>query len=96
MAADHHRDEGRFARDTFAAVAVECEIAVWIGRDMGPAGAPYDRDSAAEYVAACSAAMEIVDNRYGSRRVQDVFGYEDGWSVPGEADRERIREIMNA
>ena len=64
MAAEHHRDEGRFSLSAFAAVGVECEIAVWIGRDMGPAGAPYDRESAADHVAACSAAMEVVDNRY--------------------------------
>jgi 2-keto-4-pentenoate hydratase len=64
LAANLHRDEADFALNGFQAPGVECEIAVWIGRDTALAEAPFDRQSIGGYVAACSAAMEIVDNRY--------------------------------
>ena len=44
-------------------VGLEAEIAVRIGAALSPAGAPYDRDTAAAHVAACAAALEIVDDR---------------------------------
>ena len=68
LAANLHRDDAGFSRDAFQAPGVECEIAVWIGRDTDPADAPFDRRSIARHVAACSAAMEVVDNRYGDFR----------------------------
>ncbi len=40
----------------------EAEIAVRLGRDLPAAGAPYDRDAVAGAVAACMAAVEIVDD----------------------------------
>ena len=47
---------------------VECEIAVRLGRDLPPAGAPFDRDTVTAAVDTCMAAMEAVDNRYGDFR----------------------------
>ena len=47
---------------------IHTEIAFWVNRPPEPAEAPYDRDSIRPCVAACSAAMEIVDNRYGEVR----------------------------
>lgn len=38
--------------------------------------------------------FEILDDRYGSRNAQDVFGYEESWSLPGAGDQEMINEIM--
>ena len=68
LAANLHRDEADFPFGRLQAPGVECEIAVWIGRDTGPVDAPFDRHEIGGYVAACSAAMEIVDNRYGDFR----------------------------
>ncbi len=64
LAANLHRDKASFSLAGFQAPGVECEIAVWIGRDTSPADAPFDRWTIGDYVAACSAAMEVVDNRY--------------------------------
>jgi len=44
-------------------IGVESEIAVRLGRDLGADGAPYDRNSVADAVEACMAAIEIVDDR---------------------------------
>ncbi|MDX1579689.1 MAG: glutamate synthase-related protein, partial [Gemmatimonadota bacterium] len=38
--------------------------------------------------------IEIMDDRFGSASLWEVFGYERGWGLPGERDRERIRHIM--
>jgi glutamate synthase (ferredoxin) len=38
--------------------------------------------------------LEYVDDQFGSRSVVEVFGYESGWSLPGEKDREEIRRFM--
>ena len=64
LAANLHRDEAGFSIAGVQAPGVECEIAEWIGRDTSPADAPFDRWTIGDYVAACSAAMEVVDNRY--------------------------------
>ncbi|MSQ59959.1 MAG: hydratase [Betaproteobacteria bacterium] len=53
-----------FAHGDFLHVGVECEIVVWMDADLPPASAPYDRQSVAEAVGACSAGMELVDDRY--------------------------------
>ena len=44
-------------------VGGEPELAVRLARDLPAEGAPYDRESVAGAVAACMAAIEIVDNR---------------------------------
>ena len=36
--------------------------------------------------------IEILDDRYGSRSAREVFGYGEGWGVPGEQDRAILRE----
>ena len=41
----------------------ESELAVRLARDLPAAGAPYDRETVADAVAACMAAIEIVDSR---------------------------------
>jgi len=48
----------------FRRVGVECEIAVRLGRDLPGGNAPFDRDSVADAVAECMAAIELVDDRY--------------------------------
>jgi 2-keto-4-pentenoate hydratase len=48
-------------------VGVECEIAVRIGRGLGPEHAPFSRTSVADHVSACMASAEIVEDRYVDR-----------------------------
>ncbi len=39
--------------------------------------------------------IEILDDRFGSRDIYDVFGYQPGWGLPREADRKEICRLMN-
>jgi glutamate synthase domain-containing protein 2 len=39
--------------------------------------------------------LEILDQGFGSRPALEVFGYEDGWGVPGEADRVAVADLMS-
>ena len=48
----------------FIHVGIECEIAVELGDDLPADGAPWTRSRVADRVAACMAAIEVVDNRY--------------------------------
>jgi 2-keto-4-pentenoate hydratase len=50
----------------------ECEIAVRLGADLRAEDAPFDRVRVAPAVAACHAAMEIVDDRYADYRTLGV------------------------
>ena len=68
VAANLHWDEAELARAPLQHPGIECEVAFWINRAPEPAEAPYDRESIRPCVAACSAAMEVVDNRYGDFR----------------------------
>ena len=51
-------------RDAFRRPGVECEIALTLGTDLDPGGAPYGTADVARAVAACHAAIEVVDNRF--------------------------------
>ena len=68
MAANRHDTGATFRLDRFQKPGVECEIAMWLADDLGPAGAPFDKAAVSSHVAACSVAMEIVDNRYDDFR----------------------------
>ncbi|MEJ8835308.1 2-keto-4-pentenoate hydratase [Ramlibacter sp. AN1133] len=48
----------------FVRVGVECEIAVRLGQDLVPAGAPFTGDSVADSIECYLPAIEIVDDRY--------------------------------
>jgi 2-keto-4-pentenoate hydratase len=67
----HHGHAGVRHQD-YVRVGVECEIAVRLGADLGPTGAPFDRARVAGAVAAVLPAMEIVDDRYRDYRTLDV------------------------
>jgi 2-keto-4-pentenoate hydratase len=67
-----HRGEARVRHGEYLGVGVECEIAVRLGGDLGPEGAPFDRGRVAASVEAVLAAMEIVDDRYRDYRTLDV------------------------
>jgi 2-oxo-3-hexenedioate decarboxylase/2-keto-4-pentenoate hydratase len=64
--------EARVGHGDYLRVGVECEIAVRLGEDLGPAGAPFDRARVAPAVEAVLVAMEIVDDRYRDYRSLDV------------------------
>jgi 2-keto-4-pentenoate hydratase len=72
LAANLHWEEGEIARRTLQRPGVECEIAFWINRAPESSGAPYDRETIRPCVAACCAAMEVVDNRYGDPRATPI------------------------
>ena len=59
-----HEGSGSFDFDRLLHPGVECEMAVRLGADLPPGGAPYDRDSVAPAVRAVMAAIEIVDDRW--------------------------------
>jgi 2-keto-4-pentenoate hydratase len=47
----------------FMHLGLEFELAVRLGRDLPPSGAPYTRDSVAPAVAACMPAFELIEDR---------------------------------
>jgi 2-keto-4-pentenoate hydratase len=71
-AATVYRRAARVRHADYLRVGVECEIAVRLGGDLGPMGAPFDRARVAPAVEAVLAAMEIVDDRYRDYRTLDV------------------------
>jgi 2-keto-4-pentenoate hydratase len=66
------RGDGRVPRCRFVRLGVECEIAVELGRDLGAAEGPFDRDRVAAAVRAVMPAIEIVDDRYSDFRAVGV------------------------
>ncbi len=58
--------------DNFCHVGVECEIAVRLGADLPPSGAPFDAARVATAVEACLAAIEIVDDRWVDYKTVDT------------------------
>lgn len=59
-----HGDSAELSIADYVRVGCETEIAVRMAADLPADRAPYDRDSVADAVESCMAAMEIVDNRY--------------------------------
>ena len=47
----------------FRQLALECEVGVRLGSDLGPGGAPYDRETVSEAVESLMPAFEVVDIR---------------------------------
>ncbi len=43
-----------------------------------------------------TADFEILDDRFGSRPANEIFGYEPDWGLPSAADREEIERIMRS
>ena len=59
-----HRSGVELNAAEYLRVGVECEIAVRLGKDLVPAGAPFTRDSVAGSIECYLPAIEIVDDRY--------------------------------
>jgi 2-oxo-3-hexenedioate decarboxylase/2-keto-4-pentenoate hydratase len=68
LAATMFRGEGALEHRRLIKPAVECEIAVRLGADLPAGGAPWTQASVAPAVAACMAAIELVDDRYADYR----------------------------
>jgi 2-keto-4-pentenoate hydratase len=66
-----HRS-ARVPRTGFVRLGIECEIAVELARDLAPAGAPVDRESAGRAVGALMVSIELVDDRYNNFRTLGV------------------------
>ena len=47
----------------YGQVGIECEVAVKLGAELPASGAPYTRDSIAEYIEWIAASFELVDRR---------------------------------
>ena len=72
LAAAVHERAAHVRHADYVRAGVECEIAVRLGADLPATGAPFDRARVAPAVAACHAAMEIVDDRYVDYRTLGV------------------------
>jgi 2-oxo-3-hexenedioate decarboxylase/2-keto-4-pentenoate hydratase len=72
LAATVHEGRAHVPHGDYVRVGAECEIAVRLGADLGPSGAPFDRASVAPAVESVLAAMEIVDDRYRDYRTLGV------------------------
>lgn len=59
-----HADGAVLRAADFVRVGVECEIAVRLGKDLGPGAAPFTRDSVAGSIECYLPAIELVDDRY--------------------------------
>jgi 2-keto-4-pentenoate hydratase len=59
-----HEGEATFEQRGDARFGVECEVAVRLGSDLPPRLEPYRREEVAPAVAACAAAIEVVEDRY--------------------------------
>ena len=58
-----HRSPATVRAADFVGLGIECEIAVRLGADLGPKGAPYDRSGVAAAVATCAPAIELIEDR---------------------------------
>ena len=47
----------------YGGIGIECEVAVKLGADLPASGAPYTRESIAEYIEWLAASFELVDRR---------------------------------
>jgi 2-keto-4-pentenoate hydratase len=67
-----HDSPARLACADYVNVAVECEIAVRLAADL-PGGRVYERDSVADAVGACMAAIEIIDDQNADYKKADAL-----------------------
>lgn len=58
-----HRSPAIVRAEDFVGLGIECEIAVRLGADLGPRGAPYGREGVAAAVATCAPAIELIEDR---------------------------------
>src|SRR5262249_29613214 len=59
-----HDSGAKLAASDYVRVGVECEIAVWLKRDLSAGEAPFTAEWVGEAVSAYAPAIEIVDDRY--------------------------------
>ncbi len=64
LAAECFESPASLPHDNYRRVGVECEIAVRLGCDLPPTGAPIQVETIRNAVSCCMAAIEIVDDRY--------------------------------
>src|SRR5262245_21952882 len=59
-----HRSPAELRKADYVNVRIECELAVRLGRTLGPAPSPYTRDSVRAGVAEIMAAFELIEDRH--------------------------------
>lgn len=73
LSAAVHATPAALRHADYVAIGVEGEIAVRLSADLPADGAPFARDSVAEAVGECMAAIELVDARYADYRSLDTW-----------------------
>jgi 2-oxo-3-hexenedioate decarboxylase/2-keto-4-pentenoate hydratase len=68
FAARVYASPAAIAKADFINVRIECELAVRLGRDLPPAGAPYTRESVRAAVSEAMAAFELIEDRFADYR----------------------------
>jgi 2-keto-4-pentenoate hydratase len=61
------------AKADFINVRIECELAVRLGRDLPPAGAPYTRESVRGAVSHAMAAFELIEDRFADYKTSKAL-----------------------
>lgn len=67
----------------YGRVCIECEVALRLGRDLAPGGAPFSEADIAGAVDACAAAFEIADDRNADYSALDALSLiaDNAWNA---------------
>ena len=66
LASGVHESGVTLNRDDYLRLGIECEVAVRMGADLSPSGAPYTRETVLDAIEWLAASFEIIDGRDGA------------------------------
>ncbi len=66
LASGVHESGVTLNRDDYLRLGIECEVAVKMGADLPPSGAPYTRETVLDAIEWLAASFEIIDGRDGA------------------------------
>ncbi|MCE2456885.1 MAG: fumarylacetoacetate hydrolase family protein [Dehalococcoidia bacterium] len=66
LASGVHESGVTLNRDDYLRLGIECEVAVRMGADLPPSGAPYTRETVHDAIEWLAASFEIIDGRDGA------------------------------
>lgn len=69
-----HQSPAMIRTADYVNVAVECEIAMRLRRDLPGEDRPYDRETVAAAVASCHAAIELIEDHHADYKSVDALG----------------------
>jgi 2-keto-4-pentenoate hydratase len=96
------------AKADYVNVRIECELAVRLGRDLAPAGAPYTRESVRAAVGEVMAAFELIEDRFADYRSSKALSLiaDNAWNggivlgqpkaVPATLELDGIRGVLGS